>query len=229
MARLVPIGVAGQELGVHPMTLRRWETEGRIDPPVRTQGGRRRYGLAKLRAIAPHKAPSTRATIVYARVSTNGQKDDLVRQVALLESYRATNGWVYEIISDLGSGLNYHKRGLKTLVSRICSGDVGRLVLSHKDRLLRFGSVDATRKEPASLPENTCHCAKGRPLQLQGTNTINYLHLPWGPSKESRRLCKSLIMPPYSAKTRLWIATCEFLNDLYAMFSTNIEHCSSAP
>ncbi|MHB1905112.1 MAG: MerR family DNA-binding transcriptional regulator, partial [Ferrimicrobium sp.] len=55
MARLVPIGVAAQELGVHPMTLRRWETEGRIDPPLRTQGGRRRYDLAKLRAIAPHK------------------------------------------------------------------------------------------------------------------------------------------------------------------------------
>ncbi|MCL5974158.1 MAG: MerR family DNA-binding transcriptional regulator, partial [Actinobacteria bacterium] len=62
MARLVPIGVAAQELGVHPMTLRRWETEGRIDPPLRTQGGRRRYDLAKLRAIAPHKAPTTMAT-----------------------------------------------------------------------------------------------------------------------------------------------------------------------
>jgi len=105
MTRLVPIGVAAQELGVHPMTLRRWEAEGRIDPPIRTQGGRRRYDLSKLRAIAPHKAPSTRATIAYARVSTSGQKDDLVRQVALLESYCATNGWSYEIISDVGSGL----------------------------------------------------------------------------------------------------------------------------
>ena len=94
----------------------------------------------KLRAIAPHKAPSTRSTIAYARVSTSGQKDDLVRQVALLESYCAANGWAYEVISDVGSGLNYHKRGLKALVSRICSGEVGRLVLSHKDRLLRFGS-----------------------------------------------------------------------------------------
>ena len=122
------------------MTLRRWETEGRIDPPLRTQGGRRRYDLAKLRAIAPHKAPSTRSTIAYARVSTSGQKDDLVRQVALLESYCAANGWTYEVISDVGSGLNYQKRGLRQLISRICSGEVGRLVLSHKDRLLRFGS-----------------------------------------------------------------------------------------
>ncbi|KJF16716.1 hypothetical protein AXFE_24490 [Acidithrix ferrooxidans] len=73
-------------------------------------------------------------------MSTNAQKDDLVRQVALLESYCAANGWSYEIISDVGSGLNYHKRGLKVLISWICSGEVGRLVLSHKDRLLRFGS-----------------------------------------------------------------------------------------
>ena len=64
----------------------------------------------------------------------------MVRQVALLESYCAVNGWAYEVISDIGSGLNYRKRGLKALVSRICSGEVGRLVLSHKDRLLRFGS-----------------------------------------------------------------------------------------
>uniref|UniRef100_UPI0032DE5DFB recombinase family protein n=1 Tax=Acidithrix sp. C25 TaxID=1671482 RepID=UPI0032DE5DFB len=69
--------------------------------------------------------------MAYARVSTNAQKDDLVRQVALLESYCAANGWSYEIISDVGSGLNYHKRGLKVLISWICSGEVGRLVLSH--------------------------------------------------------------------------------------------------
>jgi len=43
-------------------------------------------------------------------------------------------------LTDVGSGLNDSKRGLKQLISRICSGDVGHLVLSHKDRLLRFGS-----------------------------------------------------------------------------------------
>nr|ATZ76192.1 IS607 family transposase OrfA [uncultured euryarchaeote] len=140
MGQLVPIGIAAKELGVHPDTLRRWEVEGRIVPAERTAGGRRRYDLAKLHHLAPRQTPSARATIAYARVSTNGQKDDLVRQVALLESFCAANGWIYEVISDMGSGLNYHKRGLKQLISRICSGEVGRLVLSHKDRLLRFGS-----------------------------------------------------------------------------------------
>ncbi len=140
MGQLVPIGVAAKELGVHPDTLRRWEVEGRIEAPERTAGGRRRYDLAKLHHLAPRTSISARSTIAYARVSSNGQKDDLVRQVALLESFCATNGWAYEVISDVGSGLNYHKRGLKALVSRICSGEVERLVLSHKDRLLRFGS-----------------------------------------------------------------------------------------
>ncbi|MHB1890954.1 MAG: IS607 family transposase [Acidimicrobiales bacterium] len=140
MSSLVSIGVAANEMGVHPDTLRRWEREGKIEPVERTPGGRRRYDLSKLRHLAPHKAPSSRTTIAYARVSTSGQKDDLVRQVALLESYCAAQGWTYEVITDVGSGLNYHKRGLRQLISRICSGEVGRLVLSHKDRLLRFGS-----------------------------------------------------------------------------------------
>jgi predicted site-specific integrase-resolvase len=127
-------------MGVHPDTLRRWEAEGRIDPAERTPGGRRRYDLSKLRHLGPHKTPSSRTTVAYARVSTNDQKDDLIRQVALLESFCAAQGWAYEVITDVGSGLNYNKRGLRQLISLICSGNVGRLVLSHKDRLLRFGS-----------------------------------------------------------------------------------------
>ncbi len=137
---LVGIKEAAKELGVRPETLRRWEAAGKIDPPVRTPGGKRRYDLAKLRGLAPHKAPSLRITLAYARVSSNDQKEDLVRQVALLESFCAANGWTFETLQDLGSGLNYHKKGLRTLIRRICSGEVGRLVITHKDRLLRFGS-----------------------------------------------------------------------------------------
>jgi putative resolvase len=137
---LVSIGEAAKELGVRPETLRRWEAEGKIDPPERTPGGRRRYDLAKLRGVAPRKAPSSRMTIAYARVSSPDQKEDLVRQVALLESFCTANGWTYEVVQDLGSGLNYHKKGLRQLIRQIVSGEVGRLVLTHKDRLLRFGS-----------------------------------------------------------------------------------------
>ena len=67
-------------------------------------------------------------------------KDDLERQKQVLELYCASQGWQYEIIADLGSGMNYHKKGLKHLLNQIIDGNIGRLVLTHKDRLLRFGA-----------------------------------------------------------------------------------------
>ncbi len=64
----------------------------------------------------------------------------LKRQVDLLSSFCAVHGWPFEIIQDLGSGLNYAKKGLKKLIQSICLGNIERLVLTHKDRLLRFGA-----------------------------------------------------------------------------------------
>ena len=135
----VSIGKAAKELGVSRDTLRRWEAAGKIEVE-RTPNGHRRYDLAKLRGNVARKAPSERVTLAYARVSSHDQKDDLVTQVALLESFCAANGWSYEVVQDLGSGLNDNQRGLRQLIKRLCMGDVGRLVLTHKDRLLRFGS-----------------------------------------------------------------------------------------
>lgn len=68
------------------------------------------------------------------------QKKDLDRQREVLELFCAQNGWQYEIIQDLGSGLNYSKKGLKRLIRLIVDNKVERLVITHKDRLLRFGS-----------------------------------------------------------------------------------------
>jgi putative resolvase len=134
------IAQAAKELGVAPETLRRWEAAGKIEAE-RTANGHRRYDIAKLRGLMPRKnQPSLKVTIGYARVSSRDQKEDLIRQVALLESYCAANGWNYEVIQDLGSGLNYNKRGLRHLIKRICNAEIERLVVNHKDRLLRFGS-----------------------------------------------------------------------------------------
>ena len=58
----------------------------------------------------------------------------------MLELFCSSNGWKFELIRDLGSGMNYKKKGLKQLISLILDGDIERLVLSHKDRLLRFGA-----------------------------------------------------------------------------------------
>ena len=78
-------------------------------------------------------------TIGYARVSSPDQKADLERQHAMLEAYCAAKGWQTEIVKDLGSGMNYRKKGLQRLLEMILRRQTRRLVLTHKDRLLRFG------------------------------------------------------------------------------------------
>jgi len=139
MNKLLTIGEAAKWLGVSTQTLRRWEREKKLKPAERTPGGQRRYDPAQLRP-ATHLNQSPRTTIAYARVSSHDQKDDLGRQKQMLEMYCSSQGWSFEIISDLGSGMNYRKRGLKKLIDGIINGSVGRLVLTHKDRLLRFGA-----------------------------------------------------------------------------------------
>lgn len=134
----VNIGRAAKELGVSRETLRRWEAAGKIQVE-RTPKGHRRYDLSKLYGFTPRPPAANRPTLAYARVSSHDQKEDLIRQVALLESFCTVNDWTYEVIQDLGSGLNYNKKGLREIIRRVCSEQVGRLVLTHKDRLLRFG------------------------------------------------------------------------------------------
>ncbi len=138
--KLLTISEASKLLGVAKSTLRRWEEEGKLIPDVRTKGGQRRYKLSSLLPETKHKNSYNRKTIAYIRVSSYDQKDDLERQKKVLEMYCASNGWDFEIISDLGSGINYNKKGLKTLINSIIDGEVGRLVITHKDRLLRFGA-----------------------------------------------------------------------------------------
>lgn len=139
MSKLLSIGAAAKALGVSTSTLRRWEAAGRV-VPVRTEGGQRRYDLAALRPGLARGASIVRRTVAYARVSSHDQRADLERQKEVLELYCASQGWPFEIVADLGSGMNYRKKGLKRLLDEILAGDVGRLVLTHEDRLLRFGA-----------------------------------------------------------------------------------------
>jgi putative resolvase len=140
MRKLLPISEAAKLLGVHVATVRRWERAGKIKAH-RTQGNLRRFDIAEIRPDLLRAVPATiKKTVAYARVSSHDQKEDLERQKKVLESYCAAQGWTYEIVADLGSGMNYRKRGLQKLLGEIVGGQVGRLVLNHKDRLLRFGA-----------------------------------------------------------------------------------------
>jgi excisionase family DNA binding protein len=139
MDKLYSIGEAAKYLGVSVSTLRRWEIEGKL-VPERTQGQQRRYPISLLAPNLTKVSSQNRLTLAYARVSSYDQKSDLERQKQLLEMYCASKGWSFEIVSDLGSGMNYNKKGLKRLINSILMGEIGRLVITHKDRLLRFGA-----------------------------------------------------------------------------------------
>jgi predicted site-specific integrase-resolvase len=118
MNKYVSITAAATALGVSASTLRRWEASGKITPE-RTKGGQRRYDLVQLMPEKYHGTQVMRQTVAYARVSSHDQKDDLARQMQVLELYCASQGWTFEVVADLGSGMN---------------------LLTHKDRLLRFGA-----------------------------------------------------------------------------------------
>ena len=138
MDKLFKIGQAAKALGVSPSTLRRWERDGKITP-LRTEGSHRLYRLSQFKMCKKSNVRE-RKTIAYGRVASHDQKTDLERQKKVLEMYCASHGWKFELITDLGSGMNYYKKGLKKLLNAILEGNVGRLVLTHKDRLLRFGA-----------------------------------------------------------------------------------------
>ncbi|CAB3774513.1 IS607 family transposase [Paraburkholderia humisilvae] len=134
--RLVKIGEAAQMLGVAESTLRKWAETGELLSARKTAGGTRYYAMSDLPGIGNENAPA----VCYPRVSSHDQKEDLERQHAMLESYCAAKGWRCEVIKDLGSGMNYHRRGPGGLPEMILRKQMKRLVITHKDRLLRFGS-----------------------------------------------------------------------------------------
>lgn len=140
MSKLLNISETAKMLGVAQSTLRRWEVEGRLLPDELTKGGHRRYLLSSIRPEMDRNSTPNRKTIAYARVSSHDQKADLQRQKEVLEMYCSAQGWNFELLSDLGSGINYNKKGLKALIQSIVDDDIGRLVVTHKDRLLRFGA-----------------------------------------------------------------------------------------
>ncbi len=121
---------ASQILQVSERTLRNWDRDGKIRT-IRTPTGHRRYDIDSV--VNPEG--DTRIRILYARVSSYKQKSDLSRQVDYLQSLFPDG----LIIKDIGSGLNYKRKGLLSLLGQVLSGNVREVVVCHKDRLVRFG------------------------------------------------------------------------------------------
>ncbi|MBO3460496.1 IS607 family transposase [Aetokthonos hydrillicola Thurmond2011] len=131
MKYLSPIQ-AQKMYGYHPKTLANWADEGKIEY-IRTPGGQRRYLASSLSSRV--QAKPEEKTILYCRVSTHSQKDDLDTQVIEL-SKRAPDA---EVIREIGSGMNFKRRKFMALMQRVAEGEVSQIVIGHKDRLCRFG------------------------------------------------------------------------------------------
>jgi putative resolvase len=134
---LLSIGQAARRLGVSVVTLRRWESIGKMKSVLKTIGGQRRYAEHDANALL---TKSKRINICYARVSSHDQKSDLETQVKFLEKHCADRAISSQTIQDRGCGLNFKKKGLNRLISLILNQQVDAVYVSNKDRLLRFGS-----------------------------------------------------------------------------------------
>ncbi len=125
-------------LSVSAQTLRNWDKSGKLTPHHLGANGYRYYSHEQLNKILGIE-DTKRLVIGYCRVSSNKQKDDLARQVENMEKYLSSQGYNYKIIQDIGSGINYNKKGLKQLLKMINKREVEKIIVFYKDRLLRFG------------------------------------------------------------------------------------------
>lgn len=125
----IPLRKAVEFLGLHPHTLRKYADEGKIKS-IKNEAGQRLYD------VESYQRGATESTFIcYCRVSSTKQRDDLQRQVEFMrERYPDA-----EIIKDIGSGLNFKRKGLQALLVRLMRGDKLTLVIACRDRLCRFG------------------------------------------------------------------------------------------
>ena len=139
MSKYYSINEFSKILGVSAQTLRNWDNNGKLHPHHTSSNGYRYYSHEQLNQVMNMKPNLNRKIIGYCRVSSHKQKDDLERQIENMRMYLISQGKPFEIISDIGSGINYKKKGLKQLLKLITQNKVDKIVVLYKDRLLRFG------------------------------------------------------------------------------------------
>lgn len=127
-------------LGVTAQTLRNWDKEGKLKPSYTKSNGYRYYSEDVILSYTQERKTKKEVSVVlYARVSSKEQQDDLERQISNLKEYAKDKYEKYDVISDIGSGINYERPGLKKLIEKINKKQVDIIVVLYKDRLLRFG------------------------------------------------------------------------------------------
>lgn len=136
---LISIGKFAKKVGVTVTTLRRMHESGELIPAHITRGGTRYYSTDQLKQFLPDEPEKEKPVIGYCRVSTLSQKDELETQVSNVKAYMYARGYRFEIIQDTGSGINYKKKGLQSLIQKVNNQEVSKIVILDKDRLIGFG------------------------------------------------------------------------------------------
>lgn len=129
-----------KKLNVSVKTLQRWDNAG-ILKAQRSPTGRRYYTEAQyFEYIGQPAKQENRSVIIYARVSSSNQKDDLKNQVTFLREYANAKGIIVdEVLTDIGSGLNFKRKKWNELLMRAQNKEVSQILVAHKDRFIRFG------------------------------------------------------------------------------------------
>jgi len=133
------IGEFARKIGVSVKTVQRWDKSGKI-PARRTLSGYRYYTEEDVRlAQGLEPLEQDRKTIVYCRVSSSGQKPELINQVAAMSEYCSSRGITPdEIITEIGGGLNFKRKKFLNTIFLMLAGELDFIVVAHKDRLCRF-------------------------------------------------------------------------------------------
>ena len=125
-------------LNVSVLTLQRWDNTGKLKA-YRTPTNRRYYTYEQYQNYMGI-TNSNKKTVIYTRVSTSNQKDDLKKQVESLRQYANAKGIIInEVIEDYGSGLNYNRKQWNKLIDECMTNEIGTIIITHKDRFIRFG------------------------------------------------------------------------------------------
>ncbi|HEX6482210.1 MAG TPA: IS607 family transposase [Ktedonobacteraceae bacterium] len=135
--KLFRVGAAAHELGLHPMTVRRWIKAGRIQ--VVQVGREMRIPRSEIERMVG--SVDGRLLVLYGRVSGRGQQDDLETQLERLQAWASSErrGMETLILSDIGSGLKAGRKQLQRLLSLVCEDKVAEIAITYEDRLTRFG------------------------------------------------------------------------------------------
>ncbi|MCM6799425.1 IS607 family transposase [Levilactobacillus brevis] len=132
-------GEMAKRLGITTTTLRNWDRSGKL-PAKRTVSNQRYYTEEDYLKAINARSQDERINVIYARVSTRNQKDDLDDQVQFLQEYVNAKGVIVsEVVTDIGSGLNYKRKKWNALLDEVMNHKVKTIYIAYPDRFIRFG------------------------------------------------------------------------------------------